>query len=173
MNIQEFTKKLRKNTNLKTTLEIRTYIPISEKRAILEDVLDRCYTVEDGVLACDQTLKTIAFRLAMIKYHTNLDLDIESYEDYDSIAQLEIDICDEFVDDYGACFTLFNSMEKELHSQYSVEASVARLSNRISNSVDDLVSLMANKMQDLDMNKWGFEGSEIDKFKEMLNKYGK
>lgn len=174
MLVEDFIKELNKqDMNLKEILEIRTYIPIAEKRAILETIVDRCFTIEDGVLTCDYILKKMMFELAMIKYHTNLEIDITSEEDYDEIQKTGIDFHCDYPFDYGECQLLFDGIEKELRSQYSIEASVAQLSNKLSNDIEELVNTVAQKIDSFDMNKFGFEGLELDKFKKMLNKYGK
>lgn len=178
MTIQEFIKEFKEaeNIDLKTMLEIRTYIPIAEKKAILETILDRCFIVEDGVPTCSYVLKKMMFELAMVKYHTNLDLDITSEEDYDELRTLwntVVDFSDEYTRDYKECKLMLEGMEQELRAQYSVESSIARLSNKLSGSIEGLVSGIAEKISDFDMSKFGFDGFDPEQFKDLLNKYGK
>ena len=174
MKITEFLKKIKKkDVDLQKILEVRTYIPIAEKRAILETILDECFAVEDGILTCNYVLKHMAFELAMIKYHTNLEIDITSEEDYDSIQQTGIDIHWGYEADYKICKSLFDEMERNLRDQYSVESSIVRLSNTLSNNITGLVDVITNKIKALDLNKLGFEDSDLDKLKGLLNKYGK
>lgn len=173
MTIHEFVNQgLFKNVDLKTTLEIRTYIPIAEKKAIAETVLDKCFTVEDGVLICDYVTKRVVFELAMIKYHTNLDIDIMSTDDYDMIKS-RCDLHKEYEDDYVECKLIFDDMEKELCSKYSIETSIIHLSNRLSDNIESIVKLIANKIDELDMSKFGFEDINLEQFQELINKYGK
>ena len=171
MVIQEFLKEIKKkNINLEKILEVRTYIPIAEKRAILEDILDRCFIVEDGVLTCNYVLKKMAFELAMIKYHTNLAIDITSEEDYDEIRNTGVNFYGLYVTDHEECHYLFEGMEKELRSQYSIESSIAGLAYKLSGSIEALVEDVSQKVKDLNI---GFEGEELNQFKDLLNKYGK
>jgi hypothetical protein len=174
MIIQEFIKETKKkNINLEKILEVRTYIPIAEKKAILEDILDRCFVVEDGVLTCDYVLKRMAFELAMIKYHTNLEVDIASEEDYDEIRGIEVRFYELYEADYEECRQLFEGMEKELRAQYSIEASIAGLTNKVSNVIESFVEGILEKISDFDMSQFGFEGEELSQIKDLLNKYGK
>lgn len=172
MIIQELINKIENNTDLKEILEIRTYIPITEKRAILETVLDECINIEDGVVTCDYITMKMAFELAMIKYHTDLEIKITSEDNYDEIQKLGIDFHSEYLVDYEECQSLFEGMKQELYSKYSIESSIAQLSNKISGSIDNIVGVIAEKVASLDMSKFGFEGLELDKFKNLLNKYG-
>lgn len=176
MKITEFVKKINEteNINLKTMLEIRTYIPIAEKRAILETILDRCFTVEDGVLMCDYVLKHMMFESAMVKYHTNLDLDITSEEDYDELQQHDLmGIVNIYERDYEECYRLLDGMERELRAQYSIEASMASLTNQLSNHMTELAKSITHKIEGFDMSKLGFDRVELEKLKGLLNKYGK
>jgi hypothetical protein len=171
MIIKDFIKETKKkNANLEKILEVRTYIPIAEKKAILDDILDRCFIVEDGVLTCDYVLKRMAFELAMIKYHTNLDIDITSEEDYDEIRSLGTNFYELYAADHEECHLYFEGMVKELCSQYSIESSMARLANKLSGSIEGLVENISQKIEGLDI---GFEGKELEQFKDLLNKYGK
>lgn len=173
MNIREFTQKFDEHTNLKEMLEFRTYIPIAEKKVILETVIDKCFAVEGGVLTCDYILKKISFELAMIKYHTDLEIDITSEDDYDELYKSINMFHDVYLEDYAECLSLFEGMERELRAQYSIESSVASLTDELLNNIEGLVTTIKEKVDDLDMSKFGFESSTIDKFKNLLNKYGK
>lgn len=174
MKITDFIEEIKKNNiDLQEILEIRTYIPIVEKRAILETVLDGCFTVEDGVLVCNYILKKMAFELAMIKYHTNLEIDILSEDDYDEIQKSGVNIHWGYLSDYQECQLLFDGMERELRAKYSIKSSIAKLTDRLSDNIDGLVNLVAEKVKDIDIGSFGLEGTEFDQFKDLLNKYGK
>lgn len=175
MEIKDLQTKIKgkKEINLTKILEIRTYIPIAEKRVILETILDKCFTIEDGIVICDYILTKIMFELAMIKYHTNLDIDISSEDDYDEIKTMGIDLHKEYASDYGECQLLFDGMKQELYSRYSIETSVVNLSNKLSENIGSVTSSLTQKIKNLDMSKFGFEGLELDKFKNLINKYGK
>lgn len=150
MVIADFIKEFKKDfTNLKTMLNIRTYIPMAEKKAIIETVLDECFRAEDGILTCDCALKNVAFELAMVKYHTDLDVDITSYDNYDELHTMLLYLHNEYFEDYDACYALFNEMERELRAKHSVEASMAS----ISHNVRMFVRLISDTMDGFDIGK--------------------
>lgn len=178
MKIQDLIQKIQTddNVNLQNILEIRTYIPIAEKKVILETVLDTCLAVKDGVVLCDYVLKETAFELAMVKYHTDLDVDITSEDDYDALQQLhmrDIVLHDEYGADYKMCRVLFEGMEKERRSQYSLEASLTQLSNTISEHITKLVSQISEKVDGFDLSKMGLGDIKPEQLQALLNKYGK
>ena len=132
-----------------------------------------CFMVNDGVVTCNYIAMTVMFELAMIKYHTNLEINIDSEDDYDALQEFRNDIQDEYSADYIECQTLFDGMKRELYSQYSIESSIARLSNRFSDGIAGLVDTVSKKVDSFDMSSFGFDNENIGKFKELLNKYGK
>ena len=172
MKMKQFIEKIKNTSNLKEILEVRTYIPIAEKKAILETVLNECFDIEDGVPTCDYVFKKIAFELAMVKYHTDLDVDITSEDDYDAIQDILGFIHGVYLEDYQECHSLFEGMEREFREQYSIESSIARLSNKISNSIGSLASSLTDKVSGFDMSSLGLEGVELDQLKNLFSKYG-
>lgn len=172
MTIKEFIQNTTDGTNLKDMLEIRTYIPIAEKKAVLETVLDTYCTVDDGVVACDYVLKKMVFELAMLKYHTNLDIDITSDADYDDMKQADVDFTDVYYDDYQECKQLLDCMEYELRSQYSIEASIAGLTHKLSDGIGRIVNAAERKISDFDVNQLGLENFDFEQLKNLLGKYG-
>jgi hypothetical protein len=173
MLVKDFIEINKNDTSLKEILVNRTYIPIAEKKAIFEAIRDRCFIVEDGVLTCDYVLKKMAFELAMVKYHTNLEMDITSEEDYDEIRNIDVKFGELYTTDYEECLLLFEGMEKELRSQYSIGSSIASLTHQLSGSIESLVENISQKVEGFDMSQFGFEGKELNQFKNLLNKYGK
>ena len=170
MTIKEFLEKTKNITDLKEILEVRTYIPVSEKKVIFDIIFDKCLMVEDGVLKCDYITMKTTFELAMVKYHTNLEVDIMSEDDYDDIRWIINEIHRTYLDDYSECETLFDGIKKEIYLQYSVESSIAKLSHQVLRVVENLANTVSKKIEGFDI---GFEGEEFDKFKNLLNKYGK
>ena len=177
MKIQELIEKIKTdNVNLQNILEIRTYIPIAEKQVILETVLDTCLTVEDGVVLCDYVLKEMAFALAMVKYHTDLEVNIDSTDDYDALQQLYmmgIYLDNKYSIDYQMCKALFEGMEQERRAQYSLEASITQLSNQVSMHISKFADQISQKVKEFDFSQLGIDGVKPEQLQALLNKYGK
>lgn len=67
------------------TLEVREYIPITEKRLIIEKLISEIIT-EDGLLVTyDSIVKDMVFSLASICVYTNLEATTD--EDYDKLCE--------------------------------------------------------------------------------------
>ncbi len=172
MKVKEFIEKIQaEDVNLETICEVRTYIPIAEKKIIIETILDKCSTVEDGVLLWDDALEAVVFELSMLKYHTDLEVDITSEDDYDEIKKTGIDVHWGYYSDYNECLLLFKKMKKSLRSQYSVESSIARLSNQISDNIGGLTEVLTEKIKAFDVDKFGIQEKELGQLKSLLNKF--
>lgn len=184
MTIQNFIEELKNDINidLKNRLQIRAYIPIAEKRAIIEDVVDRSVMVESGVIQYDYVKNKIAFELAMIKYHTDCDLeiDLDSEDDYDAIEALLMDketfrgvLTSLYRDDYYECKTIMEKMIEDLYSQNSIEASIARMASSISESVGSLADHISKKIDNFDIKTMLPQDVDLNGLMTLLNKYGK
>ena len=80
--VKDFIEKYNGDTD---SLEIRVYIPITEKRAIIEKLVTGIIT-EDGILTTyDSIEKNIIFSLASINIYTNLGA--TTPEDYDALRE--------------------------------------------------------------------------------------
>jgi hypothetical protein len=84
-----------------------------------------------------------------------------------------VEFSNQYYRDYKECRLMLEGIEKELRAQYSVEASIARLSNKLSGSIESIVGGITEKISDFDMSKFGFEGFDPEQLKNLLNKYGK
>lgn len=70
------------------TLEIKTYLPFSTKREIVDMVVGANIKEIDGVKKIDSISQYISFVVAAITAHTNLEFDVaDVYGDYDLLAE--------------------------------------------------------------------------------------
>ena len=89
-------------------LEIKTYLPFATKRTIAEMVAQKNIDYIDGVKKHDSISSYIAFIMAMIRSHTNLEFSDDPVEDYDLLAESGLlpMIIDTFRADYTECDVL-------------------------------------------------------------------
>ena len=95
--IEEFKNKKIMNTQiapnavaeyLQKTLEIKDYIPFSDKKRIAEMVVEQNSTVDNGIVKIDSVGQFIGFVVAMLVAHTNLEINIEDpIADYDLLSE--------------------------------------------------------------------------------------
>jgi hypothetical protein len=94
--VQEFQTKKIMNTKIepnavanyiKKTLEIKTYLPFEQKRAIAETIVKENTEIIDGVKKNNSINQYLSFVMSMIIGHTNLTVSDNPAEDYDLLAE--------------------------------------------------------------------------------------
>lgn len=78
MKFNEILKKIEEDKNYKPSLRVKEYISLDDKMQYLEDLVDSCIDYnKNGITKINFISKKISNELFMIKYYTNLELDID------------------------------------------------------------------------------------------------
>ena len=161
--IKDFTEKKIQNTKLnehaigdyfKETLEIKTYLPFRQKRMIVEAVVEDNIEIVDGLKKVDSLNQYIAFIVAMLQSHTNLELSNDPVTDYDVLAESGLLplIIEEFRADYNEMDILLKmALASELEDN-SVSAIIARFTNGILEKLDGVGDALKNALGNFDIN---------------------
>lgn len=184
MKITELVNEMKKNENLnlEEILEIRAYIPMAEKRAIIEDIVNKASTIgkNDGFWSYDSLTSMIFFEIAMVKYHTGLEASESVEDDYDAIKSYLVDKLDLYTilmpyykEDYYECLLMLNVAIKDIKYKHSVEASMANLFSIVANNVTNIADILNTKLQNFDINETIFKDIDTTQIKNLLEKYGK
>jgi hypothetical protein len=182
MKIRELIDKIKEdeNLNLETTLEIRTYIPIMVKRNIINNIILSSVSYENGFVQFDSVAAEVHFDVAMAKYHTNIEFGDSIEENYDMLkdyvlsgANLQTLITSLYRKDYDECYEMLMLSVQDLKEQYTVEATVARVANKISDALDNLIGVFANQAENMDLSKILPEGVDVEDVASLIKKYVK
>lgn len=184
--IQEFVDKKISNTKIqpnaveefiKDKLTIRTFIPFSEKRKIVELVVSTNTTEEYNIKKIDSVGQFVGFVTSMLMAHTDLELDrvnpIKSYDALSEAGLLEpIIAC--FQKDYSECEAMLKMTVADALADNELSVVVAKFLDSVLNKLDgvgdtlkgvldgfDLQSVLGDFNQE-DLNKLG---SFLDKIK--------
>jgi hypothetical protein len=79
-------------------------------------------------------------------------------------------IIDTFRKDYEASLEVLNMMCNDMLADNSIEASVARLSQSVSDNLDVVVGTLADKIEDFDIKKIIPKDLDLNKLMELLSK---
>ena len=158
---------------LKKELELKEYIPFANKRDICAKVIDACCKKENGLIKVDSVSRYIIFTISMISAYTNLEF--SSDEDYDSLDEYDM-LCENGLlnpilaiigDEYATCNNILNMMMDDvLANNNTVEAVLGYNLNKVSDSIDDLISALAIKVDEMELD---FSQIDIDKYKWLLD----
>ena len=161
---------------LKKELEVKDYVPFAEKRDLCARVLEVCNTKDDsGLVKVDSISRYILFTIAVISKYTNLEFssgeeEIDSLDEYDMLCQNNLlnPILDIIGGEYVTCNNMLNMMMDDIVSNNNtVENVVGTVLGKFSDSLDELVSALANKVESMDLD---LSQIDIDKYSGLIEK---
>ena len=161
---------------LKKELEVKDYVPFAEKRDLCARVLEVCNTKDDsGLVKVDSISRYILFTIAIISKYTNLEFssgeeEIDSLDEYDMLCQNNLlnPILDIIGGEYVTCNNMLNMMMDDIVSNNNtVENVVGTVLGKFSDSLDELVSAFANKVESMDLD---LSQIDIDKYSGLIEK---
>lgn len=161
---------------LKKELEVKDYVPFAEKRDLCARVLEVCNTKDDsGLVKVDSISRYILFTIAIISKYTNLEFssgeeEIDSLDEYDMLCQNNLlnPILDIIGGEYATCNNMLNMMMDDIVSNNNtVENVVGTVLGKFSDSLDELVSTLANKVESMDLD---LSQIDIDKYSGLIEK---
>lgn len=159
---------------LKTTLEIKTYIPFMTKRKIAEMVVEENITIVDGLKKNDPISHYVSFVIAVVGAHTNLEFSENPIDDYDLLAE-------------SGLLSYIIAEFKESYDEFDVVTKMALASALEDNNLSFLFARLVNGILDMGNNFFGealgnfdinnlmgnLNSEDYDKLKSFLNTYNK
>lgn len=184
--IDEMTDKKIQNTHLnpnavsdylKEKLEIKTYIPFSDKQKIAEMIIKANMTEENGIKKINSAGQFVSFITAMLVAHTNLEIDAENpIEDYDLLCEAGLleQIVAEFQKDYSECEAILKMTAADELADNNLSAVVARFLDGILGLLDGFSGALGNIVGNVDINSLlggKFNENDLNKLKGFLDRY--
>jgi hypothetical protein len=161
---------------IKKELEVQSYIPFAEKRELCERVLNACNTRSDGGLVkVDSVSRYIIFTLSIITKYTNIefssgeDAEFDSLDEYDMLCENHLlnPILEVIGEEYAACNNMLNMMMADIEANNNtVEAVIEHNLSKITDSIDDFIEVLAEKVEELDLD---LNQIDIDKYKGLID----
>lgn len=162
---------------LREKLEIKEYIPFSDKKKIAEMIIAANMTEENGIKKINSAGQFVSFITAMLMAHTNLEIDAENpVEDYDLLCEaglLELIIA-EFQKDYAECEAILKMAVADELADNNLNAVVARFLDGILGLLDGFSGTLGNIVGNVDINSLlggKFNENDLDKLKGFLDRY--
>lgn len=185
--VQEFKdKKIQNNKAMPTgiedfinsKLEIKPYIPFTDKRKIAEMVVGQNTIEEYNIKKIDSTSEFIGFIIAMLAAHTNLSFGPNAIEDYDALSESGIleYILATFKKDFNECKTVLQMVRNDILADNNLNIVVAKFLDGVSEKLDGLGDTIKGIVEKIDLDKLiglGLNEREMNGLKKLLNKYSK
>lgn len=168
--------KLLKQTQLEEVIakhiETKKYLPIKQKKELIESIVNECVLYEDGVYKFDDIDKYICFTMRVIEAYTNLELSNDLEEDYDMLCEASLLdlIINTFKKEYDEVNILLQMKCEYILTSNSLESQVGRFLDGILEKIDVLANALSNKVDNFDMSNLPISGEDITKLLDFINK---
>lgn len=168
--------KLLKQTQLEEVIakhiETKKYLPIKQKKELIESIVNECVLYEDGVYKFDDIDKYICFTMRVIEAYTNLELSNDLEEDYDMLCEASLLdlIINTFKKEYDEVNILLQMKCEYILTSNSLESQVGRFLDGVLEKIDVLANALSNKVDNFDMSNLPISSEDITKLLDFLNK---
>lgn len=153
-------------------IEVKKYLGIKEKKALVEAIVDECILFEDGVFKFDDIDKYLCFTMRVIEAYTNIELSVDFEDDYDLLCQsglLEM-IINTFKKEYDDVNILLQMKCDYVLSENNMSAHINKFLANLSARLDDLSGALVSKIDDFDLDVSNLNLGDIKKLMEFINK---
>lgn len=153
---------------LKKELDVKDYLGIKDKKALVDAIVNECILYDDGVFKFDDIEKYIVFTMKTIAAYTNLELSDDIEEDYDMLcaAKLLTSVIDTFKTEYDEVNILLQMKTDYILSGNTIEAQLGRFLDGISEKLDGVLDGLADKIGNFDLKNLPID---IDSLKTLMN----
>ena len=152
---------------IRDTLQVKTYIPFREKRAIVETIVEQNIEVVDGIKRHDSINGYVSFVMAMLKCHTTLEFEEDPVADYDLLAESGLLplIIEEFRASYDESDILLKmALAAELEDN-NVNVLIGKFLDGLSKKLEGISEALKDKLLSTE-----FGQEDLAKLKSLLNK---
>ena len=177
MTIKEFIKTIQETEiPVAELIATKRYIPSAEKIRIAKEVIDFSVEYDRGFVKFDSYAKHLSFTFSVIEAHTDLcfaDDWADKMQEYDALCENDLldTIIDTFRKDYETSLEILDMMCGDLLADNSIEASVAKLTQSISENLDVFVGTLSDKLEKVDIEKIIPKNLDLNKLQEFLRKF--
>lgn len=174
MKVTEFIELANVENNVVDLIEVKKYIPSTEKTRVAEETVESSIEYDDGFVRFDSYKKHLSFIFNVIESHTDLRFS-ENWEnklqEYDLLYEAEmLDlVIDTFRKDYEESLSVLNMLCEDIIADNSVEASIAKLVSNLSDNLDMISVTLSDKIKDCDIEKIIPSDLDLNKLMKLLN----
>lgn len=157
---------------LKKTLEIKEYLGIKQKRALVDSIINECILFDDGVFKFDGIDKYICFTMRTIEAYTNLELSEDMEDDYDLLCETQLleMIVGLMRKEYDDMNVLLQMKSDYILSANTMEAQFGKFLDSVSEKLDVLVHVTEKKIDGFDIKNLPIDGDGLQKLMKFLGK---
>lgn len=153
------------------TIEVKKYLSIKDKRALVNDIINDCILYENGVYKFDEIDKYVIFTMKTIAAYTNLELSIDIEEDYDALCEAGLlnMIIDTFGGEYENVNLLLQMKTEYILSNNTMEAQLGKFLSDVTDRLGAFADALSSKINDFDLSNLPINMEDVNKLMEFVN----
>ena len=141
-------------TLVKKQLEVKTYIPLKEKKELIDKIIDKCIYFENNTFRIDSIDSYIYFTMFTIDAYTNLEIDnVESCFDALAESGLLPVVIMSLGQEYQDVQTFFNMKRGEILENNSLEMQLGKFFENTLDKVSDFSDTIIDSLNNLNIDK--------------------
>ena len=156
---------------LKKKLDVKEYMSIKEKKALVDNIVNECILYEDGIFKFDDIEKYICFTMRVIEAYTNIELSDDLEEEYDLLCESKMleSVINTFKKEYDDVNILLQMKCDYVLTSNTLAAQTGRFFNGILEKLDVLINALSNKVDGFDFNNFPISGEDLGKLMQFIN----
>ena len=156
-------------------INVKEYLPVNEKREIIDLVLARCSEYEDGNVLLNGVELYIMFNIKFVEAYTDIEFTNNYYDDYDALTAsglLDM-IINAALPEYNRMTEMLILQKEYVLAQNSLEAQVGRFLGDLSYQFGKFVDNIGEKVSGLNLEDMNVNQDDVNKIVQFVDKIKK
>ena len=156
-------------------INVKEYLPINEKREVIDLVIAHCSEYEDGNVLLNGVELYIMFNIKFIEAYTDIEFTDTYYDDYDALTAsglLDM-IINAALPEYNRMTEMLILQKEYVLAQNSLEAQVGRFFGDLSYQFGKFVDNIGEKISGLNLEDMNVNQDDVNKIVQFVDKIKK
>lgn len=156
-------------------INVKEYLPINEKREVIDLVIAHCSEYEDGNVLLNGVELYIMFNIKFIEAYTDIEFTNNYYDDYDALTAsglLDM-IINAALPEYNRMTEMLILQKEYVLAQNSLEAQVGRFLGDLSYQFGKFIDNIGEKISGLNLEDMNVDQDDVNKIVQFVDKIKK
>ena len=177
MTVLELINKAREDSDFDVigAINVKEYLPINEKREVIDLVIAHCSEYEDGNVLLNGVELYIMLNIKFVEAYTDIEFTSNSYDDYDALTAnglLDM-IINAALPEYNRMTEMLILQKEYVLAQNSLEAQVGRFLGDLSYQFGKFVDNIGDKISGLNLEDMNVNQDDVNKVLQFVDKIKK
>ena len=177
MTVLELINKAREDNDFDVigAINVKEYLPINEKREVIDLVIAHCSEYEDGNVLLNGAELYIMFHIKFIEAYTDIEFTSNYYDDYDALTAsglLDM-IINAALPEYNRMTEMLILQKEYVMAQNSLEAQVGRFLGDLSYQFGKFVDNIGEKISGMNLEDVNVNQDDVNKIVQFVDKIKK